>query len=199
MSYELHLHVVDGFDPAYALEPGLAFRTRGRLTYIAVEDDRDVATLIRSLLIPNPPGVSGRWKCRIPGVDMILYAVRISSETMDEVLRLSAGQEDYVGFEVPQAEERLWFGQGSHSGWRESNLPHVSPRESGWVQCLRCGGKLTGHRAVVWHVPMGAVPGMWSEVGLHLPSCRVTDPTCCPKCGGEKDNEGWCANYCTNE
>jgi predicted 3-demethylubiquinone-9 3-methyltransferase (glyoxalase superfamily) len=21
----------------------------------------------------------------------------------------------------------------------------------------------------------------------------------CSKCGGEKDSEGWCANYCTND
>ncbi len=34
--------------------------------------------------------------------------------------------------------------------------------------------------------------------GLPIGQCSCTADHC-GKCGGEKDGEGWCANYCTEE
>lgn len=44
-----------------------------------------------------------------------------------------------------------------------------------------------------FHARVGA------ELDLRQVSVRPLaelPPTHCPKCGGEKDNEGWCARYC---
>lgn len=32
---------------------------------------------------------------------------------------------------------------------------------------------------------------------IHHPD-NVECPCCCSNCGGEKDSQGWCANYCTD-
>lgn len=35
--------------------------------------------------------------------------------------------------------------------------------------------------------------------GLLMPRSPEVEATRCSSCGGEKDGEGWCSNYCTDD
>ena len=125
--------------------------------------------VINALLEPFP---MERSRVRIRGVEDILHAIRVSEETLDLVLAAAKGVGDFESIELPDAEARLWFDVRPHPEWREGNLPRVDPEVGSWVQCLRCGERLRGSRAVLWLIPSGHLAGMWSTVGLHLPDCR---------------------------
>lgn len=181
--YEVHLDVVDRdirseFDTLskelFALDSQLVFALSGSLAFLDVlctdDDPAAHATALMRDLIQPPPDGHGKWIGKVRGVTP-RYAVRIAPETFAELRQLaSEATPDYEAFSFPDPEKRLWFNQGAHPDWRESNMPHRDPSARG-AACVQCGRRLRGQRAVVWCLPTKRFEGEWAPVGLHLPTC----------------------------